>query len=184
PRPHDWELVKLTRADPRFLPYERTLFRALSAVRDTVRLFELKGTFGAEVRKVRDQLCTDAVTQGWYRYRPDRARADVRKLAIQLLLGALAVAAALGFFAHLALLGIGPVAGAVTLLLLARGFPARTGTGSAMLERVRGLRLYIATTAAAQSRFQEREQIFSRYLPYATVFGLTERWAKTFAGLA
>ena len=76
--------------------------------------------------------------------------ADVRKLAIQLLLGALAVAAALGFFAHLALLGIGPVAGAVTLLLLARGFPARTGTGSAMLERVRGLRLYIATTEAAQ----------------------------------
>jgi uncharacterized membrane protein YgcG len=53
-----------------------------------------------------------------------------------------------------------------------------------MLERVRGLRLYIETTEAGQIRFQEREQIFSRYLPYAMVFGLTERWARTFAGLA
>jgi hypothetical protein len=75
------------------------------------------------------------------------------------------------------------VAGAVTLLVLAGRFPARTGRGSAMLERVRGLRLYIATTEAEQLRFQEREQIFSRYLPYAMVFGLTERWARTFAGL-
>jgi hypothetical protein len=72
----------------------------------------------------------------------------------------------------------------VTLFALADRFPARTGRGSAMLERVRGLRYYIATTEAEQIRFQEREQIFSRYLPYAMVFGLTERWARRFAGLA
>jgi uncharacterized membrane protein len=30
-------------------------------------------------------------------------------------------------------------------------------------------------------KFQEREQIFSEFLPYAIVFGLAERWAAIFA---
>lgn len=83
----------------------------------------------------------------------------------------------------MALLGLGLVAAALVFLALHRRVPARTGTGSAMLERVKGLRLYIATTEAEQIRFEEREQIFSRHLPYAVVFGLAHRWATTFAGI-
>ena len=30
-------------------------------------------------------------------------------------------------------------------------------------------------------KFQEREQIFSEFLPYAIVFGLADRWARIFA---
>ena len=183
-RPHDWALEKLTEADRRFTSYESTLFRALFADRDEVRLSKLRGKFGFDVRKVREQLYTDLIARNWYRYRPDEMRKYVRGRAFLIFHGALAVTIALGFTIHLGLLGIGPLAGAVTLFVLAGRFPARTGTGSAVLERVRGLRLYIETTEAEQIRFQEREQIFSRYLPYAMVFGLTERWARTFAGLA
>jgi uncharacterized membrane protein len=49
-----------------------------------------------------------------------------------------------------------------------------------MLARVQGLRLYIATTEAEQIKFEERAAIFSRYLPYAMVFGLVDRWATAF----
>jgi uncharacterized membrane protein len=34
-----------------------------------------------------------------------------------------------------------------------------------------------------RARFAEQKNLFSEYLPYAIVFGATERWAKTFAGL-
>ncbi len=34
------------------------------------------------------------------------------------------------------------------------------------------------------SRWAEEENVFTRYLPYAIVFGLTEKWAKAFEGLA
>jgi hypothetical protein len=46
------------------------------------------------------------------------------------------------------------------------------------------VRTYIATAETQEARFAEQENLFSRYLPYAVVFGLTEKWARAFAGLA
>ena len=52
-----------------------------------------------------------------------------------------------------------------------------------MLRRVRGFRRVIATAETHLSRWAEQENVFTRYLPYAIVFGLTEKWAKAFEGL-
>jgi hypothetical protein len=117
-RPHDRALEKLTGVDRGFLPYHRTLFRSLFADRDEDRR--------------------------WYRYRPDRVRSLVRARTFLLFLGALAVTAGLGFIVHLGLLGVGPVAAAVTLFLPVRPVPrpyrqrqcdAGTGAGPATLHR-------------------------------------------------
>jgi len=176
----DWELTKLTDGDPAFLPYEKTLFDALFDGRESVRLSQLKYTFATDLAKVRKQLYADMVGQGWYRQSPATTRAAAYGVAVFALLAAVGVTALLGYFAQAALIGVGLVAGAIALIAVAGKFPARTGKGSAMLERVQGFRLYIATTEAEQIKFQEREQIFSSYLPYAIVFGLAERWAGIF----
>ena len=62
--------------------------------------------------------------------------------------------------------------------------PARTAEGSAVLAQTQGFSLYLETAEANQLRFEEGEDLFSRYLPYAVAFGLTERWASLFAQLA
>ncbi len=54
----------------------------------------------------------------------------------------------------------------------------RTPEGRAWTDQVEGFRTYIATAEADQLRFEEGEDVFSRYLPWAIVFGLAERWAK------
>jgi hypothetical protein len=182
-KPYDWELTKLKDAGKDFLPYERTLFRALFTDRDAVRLSELKGTVGTDVAKVRTQLDADLVGQGWYKRSPKATRVLAGVRGFLFLLAAAAVTALLAFTTHIALVGLGLFVGALVLLGLTGRFPARTGRGSAMLERVKGLRLYIATAEAEQIKFQERVQIFSRYLPYAMVFGLAERWAGIFSGI-
>jgi uncharacterized membrane protein YgcG len=182
-RPTDWELVRLADADNTFLPYERTLFRALFDGRDQVRLSELRGTFRPSADRVRGQLDADLVTRGWYQRSPRATRMAALGLALLALVCSVAVTVVLAIASQAALVGLGLVAGALAFLALHRRIPARTGRGSAMLERVKGLRLYIATTEAEQIRFQEREQIFSRYLPYAVVFGLARRWAGVFAGI-
>jgi hypothetical protein len=179
----DWELTRLTTGDPKFLPYERTLFSALFQGRDSVLLSELKYTFATDLSRVQRDLYADMVTQGWYRASPQRTRNVARGLAVLLLLGAVGITVLLGAFTHAALLGVGLVIGAVALLVVAGKFPARTGRGSAMLERVLGFRLYVATAEKEQIKFEEREQIFSRYLPYAMVFGLVDRWARIFSDL-
>ncbi|MFC7484644.1 DUF2207 domain-containing protein [Luedemannella flava] len=179
----DWELTKLTDGDPTFLPYERELFDALFSTGDTVKLSDLKGTFAKHLSQVREALYADMVTQGWYRRSPEATR------TVAVVLGFLAVGLSiaalilLGVFLGLGLIGVGLVVAAVTFLVVAWFLPARTGKGSAMLERVKGLRLYIATAEVAQLQFQEKVRIFSTFLPYAMVFGLAERWAGIFADL-
>ena len=54
----------------------------------------------------------------------------------------------------------------------------RTPEGRAWTDQVEGFRTYLATAEADQLRFEEGEDIFSRYLPWAIVFGLADRWAK------
>jgi hypothetical protein len=179
----DWELEKLTDGDPNFLGYESTLFHALFRKRDKVRLSQLRYTFARDLAKVRGQLYSDMVSQGWYRQSPATTRAVARTAAVGLVLASIAVTVVLAFTTHAALLGVGLTVGAVALLAVAGSFPARTGRGSAVLERVRGFRLYIATAEAEQIRFLEKRDVFSEFLPYAVVFGLTSRWAKVFASI-
>ena len=62
--------------------------------------------------------------------------------------------------------------------------PRRTPKGTGLVRRIFGFRTYIETAESQEARFQEKENLFSRYLPYAIVFGCTEKWARAFRGLA
>ena len=68
------------------------------------------------------------------------------------------------------------VTGWVARSKLKRG--QRSAYGRALTDQVEGFRTYIATAEAEQLRFEEGEDIFSRYLPWAIMFDLTERWTQ------
>jgi len=68
------------------------------------------------------------------------------------------------------------ITGLVLIRKLRRG--QRTGYGRALTDQVEGFRRYLATAEADQLRFEEGEDIFSRYLPWAILFDLTDRWAR------
>jgi uncharacterized membrane protein YgcG len=179
--PQDWELSKVSDGD--FRPYERALFDALFSGRERVRLSELKNTFATRLAATQSLLYDDIVLQGWYRRSPAATRAAGWGLGLLLLV----VAAGMTFlatFVGLGLIGLGLVVGALVFLAFAGWLPARTGAGSAVLARVLGFRQYLSVAEADQIRFEEREQVFSRYLPYAMGFGLADRWAAEFADLA
>ena len=61
--------------------------------------------------------------------------------------------------------------------------PRRTAKGTAVLRRAVGFRRFIVESEKDRARFAEQRHLFSEYLPYAVVFGATEKWAKAFAGL-
>jgi uncharacterized membrane protein len=84
---------------------------------------------------------------------------------------------------HWGLVGIPVIVAGVALALMARWMPARTAKGTAILRRIRGFRRVIATAETHMSRWAEEENVFTRYLPYAIVFGLTKKWAKAFEDL-
>lgn len=53
----------------------------------------------------------------------------------------------------------------------------RTPDGRAVTDQVEGFKQYLATAEADQLRFEEGEDIFSRYLPWAIAFDLAQRWS-------
>jgi uncharacterized membrane protein len=61
--------------------------------------------------------------------------------------------------------------------------PRRTAKGTGALRRVEGFRRFIDESEKERARFAEQQHLFSEYLPYAIVFGATEKWARAFAGL-
>ena len=70
------------------------------------------------------------------------------------------------------------------ILVLNNRFGHRTADGSAVLAQTRGFELYLRTAEADQIKFEEGIDVFSRYLPYAIMFGVAERWTKVFEQLA
>ncbi len=166
------------------LPYETELMNALFGNGPSVKLSDLKYKFRAQLSVIQSALYDDTVTQGWYRVRPDRIRQVWVALGIVALVVAVGVTVVVGVTSSFALVPLGLVLGALTLLAAAHNMPARTGKGRAMFSRVRGFRrLFDEGDQGLREKFAEDHDVFSKYLPYAIVFGCTDKWARVFSQL-
>ena len=179
----DWRLIRLEKTDDDLLTYERQLLTGLFRDGTEVTISELKNTFAARLGDVQESLYADAVERGWFSERPDKVRSRWQGRGLLALIAAGAATFALARWTHWGLLGVPLLFGAVMLLVTASRMPARTAKGTAMLRRVRGFRTVIETAETHMSQWAEKELVFTRFLPFAIVFGCTDRWAKAFAAL-
>ncbi|HUQ63675.1 MAG TPA: DUF2207 domain-containing protein [Acidimicrobiales bacterium] len=179
----DWRLKRLKDTDSTLLPYEADLLDSLFKSGDEVNLSDLKDTFHASLVRIEGKLYDDAVGQGWFARRPDKVRSQWLVLGIMLTLVGIGAVVAAAAWTHLGLIPIPIVIVGLLLAIGHRWMPARTAKGSATLSQVLGFRRYIETAEADRMQFAEEENIWAKYLPYAIVFGATNKWAKAFAGL-
>ncbi len=181
---HDYTLVKLREGDAGLFPYETFLLTSLFAGRDQVTLSDLKTTFSSSMATVQKDLYANVTLLGWFRRNPQTARlAWAGAGVLVLVLGALGTIG-LAQGTRLALLPVPLILlGAITLATTGNA-PARTARGTAALQDARGFELYVSKAEANQLKFEEGEDLFSKYLPYAIAFGVADKWAKKFEELA
>ncbi len=180
----DWRLMRLEAPVDALLPYERLLLDGLFHDGGDVTLSSLRTTFAERLHSVEDSLYSNAKEQGWYTARPDKMRGRWILGGLGLLVLAIAVAVVLAMFTGLGLVGLALVLVGCVFLFGSGRMPARTAKGTAMLRRVRGFRQVIETADRYFARWAEQENVFPTMLPYAIVFGLTDKWAAAFASLA
>jgi uncharacterized protein (TIGR04222 family) len=184
----DWNLEVVLPAPPSqdLLPYEMSLMQAIFKGRNDVKLSELKNTFASDLKATQNRLYDDVTARGWFRGNPQTVRRQWGYAG----LAAIVAGVALTWFGfsrqspNLVIPGLALVLGGLVARWMAKRMPARTAKGSAALTQVNGFRKYLETAEAGQIKFEEGQDIFSRYLPYAIVFGVAERWAKVFQQLA
>lgn len=180
----DWNLRRLPEpADDKLLPYEKKLLDGLFEDGDQVELSALRKKFAERLIKVKDALYNDMVSRKWFLRRPDKVRQTWVVIGSLALSFGIAVTILLAYFTKLGILGIPFVIGGILLLIGANKMPARTAKGTAMTRRVNGFRIVIEKSEQYMSKWAEQENVFTRFLPYAVVFGVTDKWAKAFESL-
>ncbi len=180
----DWRLTRSDADDASLLPYERMLLQGLFRDGTDTTLSALRTTFAERLSKVEDSLYADARDQGWFAIRPDKVRTRWRLLGFGLTVLAIAITVGLAATTHLGLLGVAALVVGLVFWFGAGRMPARTAKGTAMLRRVRGYRRVVDTADRYLARWAEQENEFPKMLPYAIVFGLTDKWAETFRALS
>ncbi|WP_235997200.1 DUF2207 domain-containing protein [Aestuariimicrobium ganziense] len=175
----DWELTVVSPVpDDELSPMEHHLLGSLFS-RDSQTTLKTWSR-GPGPGQIRDWLYAQAVANGWYRKDPRR-----RGGGLAFLIGAAGV-----LFALL-VVGANPtIWGVLSAVMIAGasvwagrkwyGRVGRTAEGTAAMIQALGFKKYLATAEAEQFSFEEAAGIFSRYLPYAIVFGVSAHWAKTF----
>jgi hypothetical protein len=179
----DWNLVRLEKGETELLAYEKQLLDGLFRDGNEVKVSELKTAFAERLHGVEQSLYLDAMREKWFRARPDHVRTRWAGRGTLLAVAGGALTFVLARWTHWGLVGIPVIIAGVALALMAGRMPARTAKGTAMLRRIRGFRRVIATAERHMSRWAEEENVFTRYLPYAIVFGLTKKWAEAFEDL-
>lgn len=180
----DLRLVRLDATRHELKPYERTLLKGLfTSKKGVAGPGVLSGPrFGNAVTQARGELYEAVVEARWFVGSPETNRTTV--VAIAVATTCIAIFAA----AILATVGLGllliPLLMVGALIVVASRWTAgRTAAGGAALSQTLGFKQYLETAEADQLRWEEGEDIFSRYLPYAIAFDCADRWAGVFADL-
>jgi hypothetical protein len=184
PGPHDFEFTRLSGPD-QLVGYEQNLMTRLFGSDDRVTTDDLKDkSYAGLLSGTRTELYQRVSTDlHWFTRNP----MIVRALAILGGIGLVIAGVGLGLLLGLVGWGLLGLAGVITglgVLVMNKNFGSRTADGSAMLAQAKGFQLYLTTAEADQIKFEEGIDVFSRYLPYAMVFGVAERWTKVFQQLA
>jgi hypothetical protein len=196
----NWRLTNLVppeRAEA-LLPYEQTLLDGIFADSNPVLLSGLKNKFHTTLTNVQSQMYSEVTRRGWFRKSPEQVRRRWTTLGKLVMGGGLVSGLGLGLLSAetdrvggLSLvipsgivLGVGLLVAGGIIWSLGQRMAARTAAGSAVLAQSLAFKQYLVTAEAHQIRFEEAQDIFSRYLPYAIVFGVVDRWAATFSQVA
>jgi hypothetical protein len=177
----DFQIVKL--APPQGLTgYEQLLYDALFGDgSQVVTSGELEGkSFGQSVQAIERELYTAVTAVGWFKGNPQTARGVRTTFGIVILFAAFF----LGFSAGALVVAIPLAVVGAAVAISSRFAPVRSALGSAVTSQALGFKQYLETAEADQIKFEEGQDIFSRYLPYAIAYGCADRWAKIFAELA
>lgn len=163
--------------------YEVQLLNGLAPVGRSVTTRELRDeAYGQVLHKTHQVLYRDVKRKGWFRTNPVTAKLG------WLVGGVVAAGVGVALTINLALFGYGwigvpLVIAGVILAIMSFFFSGRSAEGSAVLAQGKGFELYLKTAEADQLRWEEGQDIFSRYLPFAITFDCAKRWTRLFQQL-
>lgn len=179
----DWLLRRRNSAGDELLPYEREILDALFATQSEVRVSELAERLPDRLPGIQALMYADMVEQGWFGERPDSVRNRWTTAGWVLLAAGAVLTVVLALVSTFGLVGLAVLLAGVALAAAGQLAPSRTSEGGRVLNELRTFRAYLESADGTDVPVPQGQELFSRFYPYALVFGLGERWATALATL-
>ncbi len=178
----DYTLTSKEKPTDSLLAYEKALLtRLFSGSKKSIVVSALKQTFYDDLKKVKELLYKEMEDKGLFVSDPEKVRTQYLAYAIFLIIAS----SVLLFFSITrewvlpTAIAAGLLPGGLALLVTSRGMPRRTEKGYDLYRRIKGYRLFINTSEKYRQQFFEKKNMFNEILPYAIIFGLTEKFAQS-----
>jgi Predicted membrane protein (DUF2207) C-terminal domain/Predicted membrane protein (DUF2207) N-terminal domain len=181
-RHDDWRLEFPDKQPAAMEKWERHLYDGIASRKgddNAVLLSEVRYSFATVAAAHRAAALRSATDKGWFTSPPDKQTMAMSRwgaLGIGVSVAGLFVAVPLAIGA----VAVGLFIAGLSLQLFGRKMPARSALGSAVLAECRAFQRFVQTAELEHIKADERLAVFSRYLPFAVVLGLADRWVRTF----
>jgi len=176
----DYEFIKKASKAPDS-QFDKELLEAIFGGSNTKKLSELKNKFYFHIPELKRLVFDDVLKKGYFNGNPTTKKASAIALGIIIPTGLMFLSAFISgsiVSAFISVILLVPFA-----IWFGLSMSQKTPAGVEALRQVRGFRMFIYTAERYRAKFEEDTNMFTRFLPYAMVFGLTHKWAKAFKGL-
>jgi len=176
----DYQLTKLEKDTSILLPYEQLVLQELFTASPTVALSSLANTFYTSVAKVSTALGTDLKARGYFSSHPGTGRTVFTQAFILVgFLISLPIFAGV-FWPPLFGVALGCFVLIIIFVIDYATLAPVTASGKEVYRGVLGFKVFLSATEKYRQPFFENQNYFMDVLPYAMVFGVTDKLAKAF----
>ncbi|MBM2820850.1 MAG: hypothetical protein HW405_610 [Candidatus Berkelbacteria bacterium] len=156
---------------------EKQIFMAIFSGKKEIKLSEISHSLGKEINDIQDSLYNRMVEKKYFIKNPERARSNNCAVAVLFILLPWGL-----FWFSWNLVTVLFLSG-ILIAIYTRSMPKKTREGAITKEKSLGFKEFLFRAERYKLKWQEKENIFEKYLPYAMVFGIADKWAQNFKDL-
>lgn len=182
----DWVFLKQKdfEGDATLEEFERRLLRGIFGLGGGVAVSDMKKDFYKDIEDIKDEISQEMVLDEYFVSDPDKAKRKFITIGIVVLVifYVFVKFVAFGFFST-ANFWVPLLISGILFIAFGAVMPKKTSKGTEVMWYILGFKEYITKAEKYRAQFQEKENIFEKFLPYAIIFGCTKKWAKAFEGI-
>lgn len=166
----DHKLIRLKENAENITPSEKLLLERVFDSKQEIEISSLRNKFYNDIPAITEAVTTPLKTN------------DLVQSKGRWLLGCYLALGIAFFFVSFFLFifgwqfGLSLITSGLILIIYGALMPRRPLKGAELNKKIEGFKLYMTTAEKYRQQFNEKENIFERFLPYAIVFGITTLW--------
>ncbi|MDD5433487.1 MAG: DUF2207 domain-containing protein [Candidatus Pacebacteria bacterium] len=183
-----WNLVKVKEfsQDDSVEPYEKLLLRTIFEKGDNISVESLENNFYQALPEIKKMAAEGLSQDQYYDKNPVKVQKKMLLIGVVVMFASFFLIRIVAEFFDLFAgynLWLPLIICAGLFLIFGALMTKKTFKGAEALWHIKGFKEYITKAEKYRDQFQEKENIFEKFLPYAIIFGCTKKWAKAFEGI-